>query len=84
MEEVDEEAEAVEDVVDVAFPPWPPCTVEMTVFVTVFVEPEGGGAGGAVDGAKRLFATEAIPAVTKTTPKVMATMRKLRRGFPAF
>jgi len=72
VEELEEDAE-VEDVVDVALPPW---TVDVTVFVTVFAEPEGGDAGGAVDGAKRLFATEAMPAVTKTTPMEMAIVRK--------
>src|SRR5579872_5935898 len=58
-----------------------PCAVVVTVLVTVFVEPDGGGAGWAVDGAKRLLATEAMPAVTNTAPRVMATMRKWRRGF---
>jgi len=81
-----DEAEVVEDEDDddaLALLLWAPCTVdvEVTVLVTVFVEPvAGGGAGGAVEGAKRLLATEAMPAVTKTAPSVMATMRKWRRG----
>ena len=63
---------------------WPLCTVEIdvTVLVTVLVGPAAGGAaGGAVDGAKRLLATDAMPTVTKTAPRVIATMRKWRRGF---
>lgn len=93
-EEVDEDALVVDeaDVVEeedaeVVLPLllWPPCTVDVTVFVTVFVVALGGGAGGwAVDGAKRLLATEAMPAVTKTAPSVIATMRKCLRGLSSF
>ncbi len=71
-----EEVEEVDDAEEELAPLWPPDTVDVTVLVTVFVEPEGGGGGGEVDGAKRLLATEAMPAVTKTAPKVMATIRK--------
>ena len=60
--------------------PWA-VEIDVTVLVTVFVEPDaGGGAGGAVEGAKRLLATEAMPAVTNTAPRVMTTKRKWRRG----
>ena len=91
VDEDEAEEDALEDCAEVveeedaevvlAPPVWPPCTVDVTVFVTVFVVALGGGTGGwAVDGAKRLFATEAMPAVTKTAPSVIATMRKCLRG----
>ena len=53
--------------------------VLVTVFVAVVV---AGGTTSAVDGSNRLFATEAMPNVTKTTPRVIAAFRKLRLGTP--
>ncbi len=78
VDDVDEEAEDSADEEEAELAPLcPPVSVETTVLVTVLVAVVcGGGAGGAVEGAKRLFATEAMPTVTKTTPRVMATLRK--------
>ncbi|HUI00560.1 MAG TPA: hypothetical protein VLX56_02885 [Nitrososphaerales archaeon] len=72
-DEEDELAPLVED---------PTVVVETTVFVTVLVAVDaGGGAGGGADGLISVWATEAIPAARNTTPKVIATLRKWRRGF---